>query len=227
MMSIEAKADDKGNVDVGSSILLSGRFYFINSLTINFIISLNNGYPMKKYFTEYFRKKQVWWGVAAACIILLLITSTFLTKILIFTLLVLANGAISFFSERLQFPFDITPTTLLMMAVGHFYGPIWVPVFMILGNLLPEVLSGGGFGPPTFIYVPLNLAFGIGFYFIQGPLVPYLFAFMLAYSALVFIIDGFFLGSFGRSMLSASGVFLSSLAYLALIWRLQTIFGFM
>lgn len=169
--------------------------------------------------------KRFIWAALIAAIAILMLTSAAATRLLLFTALLIFNSVFTYFHVRLRVPVDITPLTISLLVSGYFFGPISVIVLFLFGSFLPGVLAGSGLGPSSFVYIPLNIGLGIIFpLFAAHSFIFTLIVFVGVYSFLVFLIDGFFFSSYARSLATAATFAVASLPYIAVIWRVQTIF---
>jgi len=79
---------------------------------------------------------------------------------LVFSIFLAANAFLNYYQGKMEFPFDLTPSFVLMILFSMRFGFNYGLIFLFLGSVIPSLIAGG-FDHTTFLYV--GLAVGISY----------------------------------------------------------------
>lgn len=80
-------------------------------------------------------------------------------NVVIFVIFLAANAFLNYYQGRMEFPFDLTPSFVLLILFSMKFGFIYGLIFLFFGSVIPSVIAGG-FDHTTFLYVGLAMMVG-------------------------------------------------------------------
>jgi len=78
---------------------------------------------------------------------------------LVFCIFLVVNSLLNYYQGKMEFPFDLTPSFVLLILFSIKFGFIYGLIFLFLGSVIPSLIAGG-FDHTTFLYVGLAMAVG-------------------------------------------------------------------
>ena len=88
-----------------------------------------------------------------AGILLSIIMLTFVKELFLFLILTAISFVISYFINRIRLPFDISPVPFLSVLISLKMGFVPMVMFVIIGSILPSVISGAEISANLIIYL--------------------------------------------------------------------------
>ena len=78
---------------------------------------------------------------------------------LVFCIFLVVNALLNYYQGRMEFPFDLTPSFVLLILFSMEFGFAYGLIFLFFGSVIPSVIAGG-FDHTTFLYVGLAMMVG-------------------------------------------------------------------
>jgi len=93
--------------------------------------------------------------ILLATVLILILARNFL----VFCIFLIVNALLNYYQGKMEFPFDLTPSFVLLILFSMKFGFIYGLIFLFFGSVIPSVIAGG-FDHTTFLYVGLAMSVG-------------------------------------------------------------------
>ncbi|NCN38974.1 MAG: hypothetical protein COY38_02985 [Candidatus Aenigmarchaeota archaeon CG_4_10_14_0_8_um_filter_37_24] len=121
-----------------------------------------------------------------------IISLILMRNIIVFVGFLLINVFLNYYQGKTEFPFDLTPSLVLMIIFSVKLGFVYGLVFLFLGSVIPSVVAAG-FNHMTFLFVSLAIVVSyLGSLGITNNLILYGLGLILFQSVIAFFIAKFF-----------------------------------
>ena len=97
--------------------------------------------------------------ILLSTIIIGILAIVLVRNLLVFCIFLVVNAILNYYQGRMEFPFDLTPSFVLLILFSIKFGFIYGLIFLFLGSVIPSLIAGG-FDHTTFLYVGLAMAVG-------------------------------------------------------------------